>query len=305
MNYNPYNIKNNKHKNLKEFIIYIRNMNKKLCVLLIIILFIFIIICKFFIIIEPGQVGVKINLMGDEKGVSTKTLCTGMHWIAPWKRVYRFPTFIQNDTWEEKNEFNFQTSEGLSVSSSVGISYRLDIDKIPFLFSQYRRGIHEITQLFLKNYIRDALNKTASKFKIEDLYSSEKQDFFECVEKHLKSHVQEKGIIIEKVYLIGKMHLPESVVTALNLKIEAIQRAHQRENELKEAEAVARKHIAIAQGEADSQLIKARAEAESNKLVMQSINERLITLQAVQKWDGKLPSTFAGDIVNILKEIKQ
>lgn len=291
---------NNKNNKFKVWII---KRSGKFWATVVLLLLLFSLFCKCFTIIEPGHVGVKINLMGDEKGISNIILSTGMHWIGPWKKIYTFPTFIQNNIWEGKNEFNFQTSEGLSVSSAVGMSYRLNTEKIPYLFSQYRRGIDEITELFLKNYIRDALNKTASKFKIEDLYSSEKQDFFEHVENHLKAAVQEKGIIIEKIYLIGKMHLPESVVTALNLKIEAIQRAHQRENELKEAQAVARKHIAIAQGEADSQLIKAKAESESNKMVMASINEKLIVLQAVQKWDGKLPITVAGEIVGLLKEI--
>jgi regulator of protease activity HflC (stomatin/prohibitin superfamily) len=252
-----------------------------------------------FLIIAPGTVGIKVNLLGD-RGVNTETLSTGMHWVAPWVRVYKFPIFMQNDTWEGKNEeFNFQTSEGLSVFANLGISYHLERENIPHIFAEYRRGIDEITHIFLRNYIRDALNKTASKMKIEDLYSSEKQDFLEGVETHLKSILDKKGIIIDKLYLIGKFHLPETVVHALNLKIEAIQRAHQRENELKEAEAVARKQMALAQGEAKALLIKAQAEAESNKLVMESISEKLIMLQAVQKWNGQLPQIVAKDITGM------
>ena len=259
-----------------------------------------------FQIISPGTVGIKVNLLGDSRGINTETLSTGMHWVAPWVRIYRFPIFMQNDTWEAKNEeFNFQTSEGLSVFANLGISYHLDRDSVPHIFAEYRRGIDEITHVFIRNYIRDALNKTASKMKIEDLYSSEKQDFLEGVEAILKSVLDKKGIVIDKLYLIGKFHLPETVVHALNLKIEAIQRAHQRENELKEAEAVARKQMALAQGEANALLIKAGAEAEANKLVMESISEKLIMLQAVQKWNGQLPQTIAKDITGFLKELKE
>ena len=259
-----------------------------------------------FQIISPGTVGIKVNLLGDSRGINTQTLSTGMHWVAPWVRIYRFPIFMQNDTWEGKNEeFNFQTSEGLSVFANLGISYHLDRESVPHIFAEYRRGIEEITHVFLRNYIRDALNKTASKMKIEDLYSSEKQDFLEGVETQLRAMLDKKGIMIDKLYLIGKFHLPETVVHALNLKIEAIQRAHQRENELKEAEAVARKQMALAQGEANALLIKAQAEAEANRLVMESINEKLIMLQAVQKWNGQLPQTIAKDITGFLKEMKE
>lgn len=274
-------------------------------VIVVVICVLFVMWISSFTTIQPGYVGVRINLLGEDKGVSSKVLTSGMHWVAPWKRVYKFPTFNQNETWEgEREEFNFQTSEGLSVGANIGLSYHLDTEKIPTLFTQYRRGIKEISHVFLRNYIRDALNKSASKLKIEDLYSSEKKDFFEIVETHLRQSVQEKGIIIEKVYLIGKFHLPSTVVAALNLKIEAIQRAHQRENELKESEAMARKQVAIAQGEAESKLIQARAEAEANKLVMASINERLIALEAIKKWDGKLPQTLAKDITGLLRELK-
>ena len=251
--------------------------------------FFFIIWLMFFKMINPGYVGVVIDMLGDSKGVEAKELHVGMHWIAPWKNVYQFPIFEQNDTWEGDREgFNFQTSEGMAVSADIGITYHLRPESIPLIFQRYRRGMDEITNVFIRNYIRDAINKSASKTRIEDLYSG-KESFFEDVEKHVKEDLAPIGIELSRIYLIGRFHFPQNVITALNAKIEAMQRAQQRENELREAEAEAKKQIAKAEGQAKCAILQAEAEAKANLVLAKSVTAELIQWQSVQKWDGKLP----------------
>ena len=246
-----------------------------------------------FKMISPGYVGVVIDMLGDTKGVETKELHVGMHWIAPWKSVYQFPIFEQNNTWEGNDAFNFQTSEGMAVSAEVGITYHLRPESIPIIFQRYRRGMSEITDVFIRNYIRDAINKSASKTKIEDMYSG-KESFFEDVESHVRSDLSPLGIELSRIYLIGRFHFPQNVITALNSKIEANQRAQQRENELREAEAEAKKQIAKAEGQARCAILQAESESKANLLLSQSVTQELIQWQAVQKWDGKLPTVTSG-----------
>lgn len=250
--------------------------------------------CMFFKMINPGYVGVVIDMLGDSKGVEAKELHVGMHWIAPWKNVYQFPIFEQNDTWEGDHEgFNFQTSEGMAVSADIGITYHLRPEAIPLIFQRYRRGMDEITNVFIRNYIRDAINKSASKTRIEDLYSG-KESFFEDVEKHVREDLSPIGIELSRIYLIGRFHFPQNVITALNSKIEAMQRAQQRENELREAEAEAKKQIAKAEGQAKCAILQAESEAKANLVLAKSVTPELIQWQAVQKWDGKMPHVTSG-----------
>ena len=263
--------------------------------------FVFIFLCWAFCfkMISPGYVGVVIDMLGDKKGVETKELHVGMHWIAPWKTVYQFPIFEQNDTWEgEKDGFNFQTSEGMAVSADIGITYHLRPESIPRIFQRYRRGMDEITNVFIRNYIRDAINKSASKTKIEDLYSG-KESFFEDVERHVKEDLSPIGIELSRIYLIGRFHFPQNVISALNAKIEANQRAQQRENELREAEAEAKKQIAKAEGQAKCLILQAESEAKANTVLAKSVTSELIQWQAIQKWDGKL-SIVSGSSSNII-----
>jgi len=246
--------------------------------------------CLCFNMISPGYVGVVIDMLGDSKGVESKELHVGMHWIAPWKNVYQFPIFEQNDTWEGEGEgFNFQTSEGMAVSADIGITYHLRPESIPLIFQRYRRGMDEITNVFIRNYIRDAINKSASRTRIEDLYSG-KESFFEDIESHVKSDLSPIGIELSRIYLIGRFHFPPTVISALNAKIEAMQRAQQRENELREAEAEAKKQIAKAEGQARCVILQAESEAKANIVLAKSVTQELIQWQSVQKWNGILPN---------------
>jgi regulator of protease activity HflC (stomatin/prohibitin superfamily) len=85
-----------------------------------------------------------------------------------------------------------------------------------------------------------------------------------------------------------------------------IQRAEQRENELREAEAEAKKQIAKAKGEAQSKIVAATAEAEANEKLSKSITKKLIQLKFLEKWNGVLPKvTSDKDFILDLKSIEE
>lgn len=256
-------------------------------------LVLFVICYSLLIIIPPGYVGIVVNMFGSEKGVEERELPVGAHLVLPWKMIYKFPIFEQNHLWEGQQKFTFQTSEGLVVEADVGITYHLEANKIYLLFAKYRRGMDEITDVFIRNFTRDAINRYASKLKIEDLYGTAKEKFFDDVQSLVRHDLQDLGIMVERIYLVGNFLFPGSVVKALNAKIEAVQRAQQRENELRESEAEAKKLMAKAHGEAESALIRAKAQAESNRIVAESLTSELIYWQGVQRWNGQLPAALS------------
>lgn len=266
--------------------------------------------------VPAGNVGVKVYLLGTSKGVDMEELGPGRYWIGWNEELYLFPTFTQNYTWtkepvdenndgniskyEETDEsINFQTKEGLVVNADVGISYSVDPEKVPLLFQKYRRGITEITDIYLRNMVRDALVSSASSRAIESVYGVGKADLLNEVEERVRSQVAPFGILIEKLYWAGDFRLPQTVVNSINAKIQATQFAQQRENEVAAARAEAEKTIESARGEAESRLINARAEAESIRIKGAALaeNPRLIELSAVEKWDGILPQIMGSGAV--------
>lgn len=261
--------------------------------------------------VPAGNVGIKVYLLGTSKGVESEELGVGRYWLGINEELYLFPTFKQNYNWQGDKGFRFQTREGMVVQADIGITYYLQNNKIHQIFQKYRRGIGEITDTFLRNHIRDALNAIASDMEVESVYGKGKAKFMADVQEKVKGQVEAEGIIIEKLYLVGSFDLPDAVTSALNRKIEATQRAEQRENELREAEAEAKKKIAeadgkgrslvtIAKADAESRLLKAQAEAKANELVSKSLTEPLIKYRTVETWNGQLPKVTSSNTMPLL-----
>jgi len=261
--------------------------------------------------VPAGNVGIKFYLLGGSKGVDYEELSPGRYFIGINEELYLFPTFTQNYVWTKnvaegsKNDesITFQTMEGMSVNADVGITYNIIPDKASTVFERYKKGIEEITDVFLRNMVRDAFVKSASTKEVESVYGKGKSKLLEEVEDIVRTQVDSMGINIEKIYLVGDMRLPQQVINALNKKIEATQRSAQKENELREAEAEAQKKIATANGNAIAILNVAKAQAKANRLLSASLTKNLIDNKAIEKWNGLLPSVSGGNtpFINLTK----
>lgn len=254
-----------------------------------------------------GEVGIKVNNMGGDKGVNDQVLTTGWYWVGLTKTMYTFPTYMQTRKWEGKEEFQFQTVEGLTVGAPISISYSVEPDKVPVLFQTYRKGLEEITDLYIHNIIRDNLVIVGSTRTVDDIYGAGKSKLLTDLQALVAAKLEPMGVHIDQVSVVGGFTLPDTVVQSINLKIQATQQAQQRENEVATAKAEAQKAVAVAQGEADSRTIKAKAESAANTLINQSITPTLVQYQsimvqaqAVDKWNGILPETVAGGAMPFL-----
>jgi len=279
-------------------------------------------------VVPAGYRGIKVYLLG-KGGVEEKQLGVGAYLHGFNQKIYKFPVFQQNYVWRDEmdthgpdNSITFQSKEGLDVKGDFGISYSLVADSVPAIFQKYRRGIDEITNIFLRNMVRDALNTVASRMPIESIYGVHKRDLLLKVDSMVSRQTNRHGIIIDRIYTIGELHLPPTIESAINAKLEANQRSQQSQNEVKTVEAEANKKIAQAKGDAESRVIEAKAiaesqviearaaaeitkvkaqadaestkinaaaQAEANKKLAQSLSKELIQYRSIDRWDGKLP----------------
>lgn len=255
--------------------------------------------------VPAGNVGVKVNLLGGDKGVDTEILGVGRYWLGMNEELYLFPTFMQNYVWtKDPNEgstndesISFQTADGMTANADIGISYSIDPNKVTEIFQTYRRGIDEITDTFLRNMVRDALVKQASNKPIEYVYGAGKAELIAAVQADVASQVSSIGIKIDKIYWIGEIRLPSTVIDSINNKNAATQMAQQRQNEVAQAKAEADKKIEDARGTAESILKVAEAQAKANRLLAESITNELVRYRALEKWDGVLPRMTGGGAI--------
>lgn len=236
----------------------------------------------------PGEVGIKVRLAGDNRGVDEIPIETGRILYFPvTHQVIVYPTYIQAVTYDD---IIFNSIEGLRVEADVVLSYSLDPALVPKLYVAYRQPIEKITQTYLKNTVRGAFVDVASRMTIDEIYGEKKAWLADQVTQMLRRELEPVGFNIDYVAFAGDLRLPERIKDSINMKIEATQRAIRAENELREARAEAEKAVAKAEGEARSIMVRAQAEAEANRMLVESLGgpENYVRLKMIDQLSDKI-----------------
>ena len=250
--------------------------------------------------IDPGHVGIVVDLYGKDRGVKSLPVVTGMNFYIPaTTEIFEYPTFVQTAVWTKdanegrpmNEEVSFSSKEGLVITADVSLSYQLVAERVPAFYVKFRSdNLKGFTHGFLRNVARDAFNEESVQFSVEELYSTRKEAFLAKVRDRLNSQVRDFGVEVQQFGFIGAPRLPENVVQSINAKIKAIQDAIRVENELRAVEAEAKKKVAEAEGV-----------AKANIAIQQSMSATVIEWKrlelqkvALEKWNGQLPYYSGG-----------
>lgn len=246
--------------------------------------------------IDAGHTGIKVKLYGTDKGVQDVTQVTGAIWYWPFSTsIYEVPTFVQNVVYQydrnsdRNQEFRVTTKNGLVVKFDVSMNYRTPDTSVVSIFKKYRKPVGELEQGFIRNYVREAFNKTAGEYTASELYER-RTEFQTKSAQMIYDMLAPEGFLVEQVVLLNELRLPQSVVQNIEAKINATQTALRKQEELAQATADAQKQIADAKGRAESLIIQSKAEAEANKLRQASLTKELLMQQWIEKWNGELPT---------------
>ena len=249
--------------------------------------------------INPGYVGIKINLVGAPRGAQDLPLKTGWQIYCPLTaQVFEYPVFMQTATWSRSrydgrdydDSITWNTSDQVSIGADINLSYTLDREKVPAFYIKFRSDdLNAFTHGYLRNVARDAFTKYGSTFTFDEINGKRKDEFLQEVKNKINEDTEKYGVHIEQFGIIGRIHMPEAIEAAISEKTQAIQRAVQSENELRQSKAEAQKRIAAAEGDAQAAIAFAQGKAKANKILNESITHNLIMWEAVKKWDGKRP----------------
>ena len=256
--------------------------------------------------IDAGYVGVKVKLLGSEKGVQEQVLEVGRHYIGINEELYKFPVFQVNYVFTADDtegsptneEFTFQTDQGMECSVDLGVAMTFQQDRVSHIFQKFRKGPEEIRSIIVRNSIRDALNKIAGTMPIESVYGAGKALLIDSVTQVVREELEPDGIFVDKISLIGAIRIPISVKDALDSKVKMTQEAQQKENEVAKAVAQANIDVAKAQGIADARKIEADGEAYYNRVVASSLTPNIVQLKWITAWEkggSNIPTYLSGD----------
>ncbi len=271
--------------------------------------------------VEVGHVGILVKLAGSDRGVQNAPIVTG--WVAYnplTETVIEFPTSVQNVVWtRDVNEghpndesITFASSEGVTVNADIGLAFHIDPAKAPKLYTRFREAdVLRLAHGYVRNVVREALSEVSSGMVVQEIYGSGKTRLVQQAQRLIEQRLSPDGFVIDQLTFVSALRLPENVVGAINLAMEATQNAIQAENRVRQTRAEAEQAVEAARGQAeaarqqargqaDSLLIRAHAEAQANEVIRLSMSPEVIAYRQLERWDGHLPVVHGGGNVPML-----
>ncbi len=259
--------------------------------------------------VEPGYAGLKIQLYGGEKGIENAKIVTGRVWYNGYtEEVVIFPTFINTYPFTQAATEGSPTDEsvvfsvgGSPVSADVGVSFGFSTETLPGttktklhqFYETYRKTPEQFRANELRNALRNCFGEVAENQKLTPAMLPMNQQKLvvgvrDCTKKRFPI------IVVQDISLLNPLRLPPDIQKSINEQFAAQQAAQTAESNRRKVEAEAASNVAQAKGEALVTIEKARAEAESNRLLANSITPQLLELERlrvervrVEKWNGQ------------------
>jgi|SRR5579859_653231 len=264
--------------------------------------------------IPPGSVGIIVNKWGQNRGVQDYTTTTGFVTYNPVSTdVVEFPTSAQTIKWTQNPDegglndnshettdesITFLTNKGTSINGDVSLTFQLDPKLIPTFYVKFRQSatVESFAYGFLHNTVRNAMTEIGSRYSVEDVMGGKTEEFVKSVATRVQQEVAPLGVQIEQFGIIGKLRPPIEIQNAITAANQAQYLAQQKQNELLQSQADAAKRVADAKGQADAAIEVARGQAQSNKLINESLTDKVlertrldVEWYRISKWNGQLP----------------
>jgi len=210
---------------------------------------------------------------------------TGIVWYNPFTTsVYQFPTYIQRISFDD---ITVNTNDGAIFRISPNLAYQIDRERAIDIFLTYRRPLNEIEQGFILTAVFDAYRTVGNTFTSDEIMSR-RGDFEGQVRTMLGYSLASEGFIVRD--FTAQIMPPQSLIASIDARNQMVQEALRAENEVQRTRAQAEIRITEARGRAEAMRIDADAKAYYNRTVSASLTPLLIQQQAVETWNGVVPT---------------
>lgn len=268
------------------------NTNKKAISFWVLIglitVFVLIVLFNSFSVVNEGYIGVKYQF----GKIVSSDLSAGLNLHIP------FIEEIQEvDTREQiySVQTNAYTSDTQTVDQlSLKLNYCYDGTKLSEIIRTI--GISNVeTKLLVPNVAKIAKNEIG-KVRAEDLVQS-RSEVQNAIYESLKETLEPSGIIVT-AFAIENLSFDAAFEQSIQAKVIAAQDALKMQNKTAEKEEEAKQKVIAAQAEADSQKIKADAEAYAIKAVQEQLanSPNYVDYLKINNWNGELPQAIGNEV---------
>lgn len=254
----------------------------------LITIFVLIVIFNSFSVVNEGYIGVKYQF----GKIVSSDLSAGLNIHIP------FIEEIQEvDTREQiySVQTNAYTSDTQTVDQlSLKMNYYYDGTKLSEIIRTIGIGNVE-TKLLVPNVAKIAKNEIG-RVRAEDLVQT-RSEVQNAIYESLKETLEPSGIIVT-AFAIENLSFDSAFEQSIQAKVIAAQDALKMQNKTAEREEEAKQKVIAAQAEADSQKIKADAEAYAIKAVQEQLasSPNYIDYLKINNWNGELPQAIGNEV---------
>ena len=238
--------------------------------------------------VDAGNKGLKVNLIGNQRGVSSYQYKTGWVLYNTWtEQMLEFPIYQQHIEYDDQSVI---LKGGFSTTIKPTFNYSLREDAIGDMFVNLRRPISDVEHGWLKNAIIGAVNDVSNTWEVDSIFNH-RQSFEAAI-------VAECNIRLSKWFNVSQLRTnivpPEALQESIIAKTKAIQQAEASRQQAIAAKADGERKVAVARADSAETVINAAAKAKAMELTQQKLTPLYVEYKKIEKWDGKLPTTVAG-----------
>ena len=233
--------------------------------------------------IPAGYVGVQYSSFG---GIKDDILNQGWHITSPTTKVTKYSiatesllmTADSREGSKENESFNVSCKDG-EMKVDFEMQYSFKEDRVIDVFNKYR-GVkgEEVISNNLRGKIRSTVNEVLSNYSVLEAYLEKKAEVNVELTNRLREVLDEYGVYVESAS-IPAAQISDQVK-------QAIENRTVKSQELESAKLEQEK----GQIEADTKVKQAQGEANANAIKSNAIDDKILKQQAIEKWDGKLPT---------------
>ena len=240
------------------------------------LLFLLIILFGCFSTIKTGEIGIKVRF----GKIISSTTNEGIVFKLPFEEMKKINVKVQ----KYENEEPFSTStKDMQIVNNIMVSINYQIDGIKAIDLYKTVGTNYQTTI-LEPAIQETIKAVISKYTAEELVTKRSEISLD-INTTLDERISSYGINSVAVS-INNFDFSDSYNQAIEQKAVAEQEVETSKNQLEKAKI-----------DAEKKKVEAQGEAEANALLEQSLTDQIIAQQFIEKWNGQLPTTIAGDAI--------
>lgn len=229
-------------------------------------------------LVSAGEVGVRTRF-GKVIGIVNQGLYIKLPFI---ESVEIIDIKTRTVDFDSDNRLGGASKDLQDVTIGVMVNYRVDSTKAENVYNQFKTN-RVLEDNVIEPVIRETVKSVSAQYTAEELVTK-RIEFSDKVTTLLAERLVSKDCVLDR-FSITDFAFSKSFSDAIEAKVTAVQTAEAAKNKLEQVKY-----------EAQQQIEKAKAEAESIRIQAQAINSQggadYVQLQAISKWDGKLPTQF-------------